>query len=121
MKLTLRPAILSDAPNLTDIYFSAFSSDAISLLCFLRNNAAVHTFWYDSIRVEMKDTKNHFLCVVDEDVQLYSTTPFVSMPPVHHIIAYAKWVSPAAPSRQTSRSGPKKEIRRSQITFLGAW
>jgi GNAT superfamily N-acetyltransferase len=44
MKLTLRQATSSDASTLADIYFSAFSSSVISLLCFPRTNPSVHNF-----------------------------------------------------------------------------
>jgi hypothetical protein len=40
-----------DATALTDIYFSAFSVDAISLLVF----PAAYKFWYDSIIEEIAD------------------------------------------------------------------
>jgi GNAT superfamily N-acetyltransferase len=93
MKLTLRPATPSDAPILTDIYFSAFSEDGISLLCFPRNSPVVYSFWYDSIIDEIKDPNNHFLCVVDDDVSIPNT--FSNSTP--HVVAYAKRVSPAAP------------------------
>jgi GNAT superfamily N-acetyltransferase len=96
MKLILRPAIPSDAPALTDIYFSAFSSDDISLLCFPRGSPSVYAFWYDSIIDEMKDPNSHFLCIVDEDAQA-PASPTDSTAPTQRIIAYAKWVSPAAP------------------------
>jgi hypothetical protein len=93
MKLTLRPATPSDAPILTDIYFSAFSEDDISFLCFPCNSPVVYNFWYDSIIDEIKDPNNHFLCVVDDDASI----PNVSSNSTPHIVAYAKWVSPAAP------------------------
>jgi hypothetical protein len=102
MKLALRPATPLDIPAFTDIYFSAFSSDDIPLLCFPRDNPSVYNFWYGSIIDEMKDANNHFICIVNEDAQVLES----SSPAILHIIAYVKWVFPAAPTRRTSRHGP---------------
>jgi GNAT superfamily N-acetyltransferase len=107
MKLTLRPATPSDAPILTDIYFSAFSEDDISLLCFPRNDTTVYNFWHNSVIDEMKDANNHFLCVVDEDT------------PNQRIIAYAKWVSPAAPVTMGLPAWPEGGDRALADHFFG--
>ena len=85
MPLTLRKATSKDAKALTDIYFSAFSIDAISLLVFPRNEPASWKFWHDSVIEEIEDPTAHFICIVDTDS------------PAHTIAAYAKWNSPSAP------------------------
>lgn len=86
MPLTLRKATAEDAQALTDIYFSAFSIDAISLIVFPRNSPAVYKFWYDSVIEEIVDPNSHFVCIVDTDS------------PNQAVVAYAKWNSPAAPA-----------------------
>ena len=85
MPLTLRNATPDDAKALTDIYFSAFAIDAISLLVFPRNSPAAYKFWYDSVIEEIADPNAHFVCVVDTDTEPKT------------VVAYAKWNSPAAP------------------------
>jgi GNAT superfamily N-acetyltransferase len=85
MPLTLRKATPEDSKALTDIYFSAFSIDAISLLVFPRNNAAASKFWYDSVIEEIADPTAHFICIVDTDT------------PDQTVVAYAKWNTPSAP------------------------
>jgi GNAT superfamily N-acetyltransferase len=85
MHLILREAKVSDAPALVDIYFCAFSIDAISLLCFPRNNVSAYNFWYDSIVEEIADPHSHFICVYDSDS------------PSQTVVAYGKWNGPAAP------------------------
>jgi ribosomal protein S18 acetylase RimI-like enzyme len=84
MPLTLRKAVISDAAALTNIYFSAFSHDAISLLVFPRGDAAPWNFWYESVVEEMADLNAHFVCIVDSDS------------PEQKIVAYAKWNGPDA-------------------------
>lgn len=84
MKLELRKATASDAKALTDIYYSAFSKDAISLLVFPRNNPAPWKWWYDSVIEELADPNAHFICIYDSD----STD--------QKVIAYGKWNSPEA-------------------------
>jgi GNAT superfamily N-acetyltransferase len=85
MPLILRRATSEDAQALTDIYFSAFSMDAISLLVFPRNSPAAWKFWYDSVMEEIQDLNSHFVCIVDSDSSEQT------------IVAYAKWNSPSAP------------------------
>ena len=85
MPLTLRKATASDIPALTDIYLSAFNIDAISLLCFPRNNDATSKFWRDSIIDELADPHSHFICIYDSES------------PSQPVVAYAKWNDPAAP------------------------
>lgn len=85
MRLSLRRATPSDACTLTDIYFSAFSEDEIAIRCFPRDDPEVYNFWHKSVVDEMQDTtNNYFLCIVDDDT------------PATQLVAYAKWVSPAA-------------------------
>lgn len=84
MPLILRSATPEDAKALTEIYFSAFSIDAISLLVFPRNNAATSKFWYDSVIEEIADPNAHFICVEDTDS------------PDRTVVAYAKWNAPTA-------------------------
>ena len=84
MPLILRKATPEDAQALTDIYFSAFSIDAISLLVFPRNSPTVWKFWYESVIEEMEDQNSHFICIVDTDT------------PGQTIAAYAKWNSASA-------------------------
>jgi len=80
MTLTIREATLSDAAAMTEIYFSAFNIDAISLLAFPRNNSTVYNWWFDNIVEDMADPYSHTLCV---------TTP------ENEVIAWAKWASPS--------------------------
>lgn len=87
MALTLREATPEDAATLVEIYFSAFSGDAISLLVFPRNNDSVYKFWYDMILSEMKDPCAHYLVV---------TTPLPAAPSQEHIIAWCKWNAPSS-------------------------
>ncbi|KAF5879156.1 putative gnat family protein [Botrytis fragariae] len=84
MTLILRPATIADAEALTNIYFSAFSSDEISLLCFPRSPVS-WTWWYNSILSEVQDPSSHFLCIQD------------SSSPTPEIISYAKWNDKFAP------------------------
>jgi ribosomal protein S18 acetylase RimI-like enzyme len=86
MPLTLRPATAEDADQLTDIYFSAFQHDAISLLAFPRSSPTARKWWHDSILDEITDPHAHFLCITD---------PSSSTPP--KILSYCKWNSPSAP------------------------
>ena len=85
MSLILRKATSEDAKALTDIYFSAFSVDAISLLVFPRNNDATYKFWFDSVIEEIADPTAHFICIVDTNT------------PDQAVVAYAKWNTPSAP------------------------
>lgn len=84
MPLLLRKATAEDATALTDIYFSSFSIDAISLLVFPRNESS-HSWWYNSVLEEITDPNSHFLCI-------YDSSSSTQKP-----IAYAKWNSPDAP------------------------
>ncbi|TVY82900.1 hypothetical protein LSUE1_G006285 [Lachnellula suecica] len=86
MTLELRPAKLEDAASLTELYFSAFSKDAISLLAFPRNTSSFN-WWYDSIVDEITDPHSHFLCVYD------TSSPDAS----ENIVAFAKWNDADAP------------------------
>jgi GNAT superfamily N-acetyltransferase len=93
MPLELRPAKLADAATLTEIYFSAFSIDAISLLAFPRTTAS-YNWWYDSIIEELADPHAHFLCIYD------------SSSPDQSPIAFAKWNDADSPP-QTGDNMPK--------------
>jgi ribosomal protein S18 acetylase RimI-like enzyme len=86
MPLTLRPATAEDATQLTDIYFSAFTIDAISLLVFPRSTRAPWDWWHASILDEVADPHSHFLCITDP-----------SSPTPEKILSYCKWNSPFAP------------------------
>jgi GNAT superfamily N-acetyltransferase len=81
MALTLRPATPADAHHIVDIYFSAFSQDPISLLCFPRT-AAVHAFWLAMITDELSDPAAHFLCVTAGDA----------------VVAFGQWNAPSKPA-----------------------
>jgi ribosomal protein S18 acetylase RimI-like enzyme len=70
---------------LTEIYFSAFQHDAISLLVFPRNTLQPREWWQASILSEITDPHAHFLCIVDPS----SATP-------SKILSYCKWNSPSA-------------------------
>lgn len=76
---------MSDATALTEIYFSAFSIDAISLLVFPRNNKSAWDFWHNSIIEEIADPNAHFICMFDSDS------------PDQKVVSYAKWNGPDAP------------------------
>lgn len=84
MHLVLRKAVLSDADALTDIYFSAFSNDAISLLVFPRDPES-RKWWYDSVVEEMGDPNAHFMCIIDTES------------PDQKVVAYSKWNGSDAP------------------------
>ncbi|KAN0099202.1 acyl-CoA N-acyltransferase [Hyaloscypha variabilis] len=86
MPLTLRPAKAEDADQLTEIYFSAFQHDAISLLVFSRSSPHAREWWRASILAEITDPHAHFLCIVDPS----SSTP-------EKVLSYCKWNSPSAP------------------------
>lgn len=96
MPLTLRPATIEDADQLTDIYFSAFQHDAISLLVFPRNTSHPRDWWYASIVDEINDPHAHFLCITDPS----SETP-------EKILSYCKWNSPSAPVETNLPSWPE--------------
>jgi ribosomal protein S18 acetylase RimI-like enzyme len=84
MPLILRRATAADASALTEIYFSAFSLDAASLVIFPRGPASFK-WWYDSVIEEMQGTCSSFVCVYD------------SSSPNQKIVSYAKWNNPSAP------------------------
>lgn len=94
MALTLRKATLTDAAEMTDIYLSAFSIDAISLLCFPRNNAAVYNWWYEMIVAEMTDPHSHSLVITAR-----SSTP--SDTAKDQVIAWCKWNAPSPKPLET--------------------
>ncbi|KAG4034451.1 hypothetical protein MFRU_003g04140 [Monilinia fructicola] len=85
MTLALRSATASDATDLTNIYFSAFDRDEISLLCFPRTTSTAWNWWYSSILSEIRDPSSHFLCIYD------------ASSPDQEIISYAKWNDTSAP------------------------
>jgi len=89
MHIALRPATPADVPAMTEIYFSAFSKDLISLHCFPRNNPAVYKFWLDSNYEELKDPSAHYLVAYDSSAPTSTSDPTP-------LIAYAKWVGPSA-------------------------
>ncbi|CZT05999.1 hypothetical protein WAI453_005268 [Rhynchosporium graminicola] len=82
MPLTLRKATAADAAVHTDIYFSAFSVDAISLLVFPRASilgSRDFPAWTWCVE-EIEDLNSHFICIYDSDS------------PDQTVVAYAKWV-----------------------------
>ncbi|KAH9221010.1 acyl-CoA N-acyltransferase [Leptodontidium sp. 2 PMI_412] len=91
MPLFLRKATAADAAVLTDIYFSAFSIDAISLLVFPRGPATgsrdfpAWTWWYNSVIEELDSPNAHFICIYDSDS------------PDQKVVSYAKWNGPNEP------------------------
>ncbi|CZR59174.1 uncharacterized protein PAC_09066 [Phialocephala subalpina] len=91
MPLLLRKATASDAKVLTEIYFSAFQIDAISLLVFPRTadlaigSKSSFDWWYNSIIEELEDPNAHFLCIYDSDSA------------DQKIVSYCKWNGPNAP------------------------
>ncbi|CAD6440105.1 46edc67b-02b9-4726-a5ec-2187c4635ee9 [Sclerotinia trifoliorum] len=85
MRFQLRPAVPSDANNLTDIYLSAFSNDEISLTCFPRSLPTTRTWWYNSILAEIQDPSSHFICICN------------TSSPTQEIISFAKWNDSSAP------------------------
>ncbi|KAG9242030.1 acetyltransferas-like protein [Calycina marina] len=91
--LGLRKATVEDVASITDIYFSAFSIDAISLLCFPRNNGAVYSWWFDMITDEVSQPGAHHLVV---------TIPCATNPSHGEIIAWALWNAPAASTSSPS-------------------
>jgi hypothetical protein len=99
MPLSIRPAVPSDAPILTEIYLSAFTHDAISRLVFPRGPATT-AFWTNSILEEIQDPHAHFLCVVDAPPSTSAGTNATgssSDQQEERLIAYAKWNAPSAP------------------------
>ena len=87
MALTVREATLADATQMADIYFSAFNVDAISLVCFPRNNSKVYDWWYNMIVEELADPYSHSLVI---------TAPVVdSSISKSEIIAWSKWNVPS--------------------------
>ncbi|PMD14902.1 acetyltransferas-like protein [Hyaloscypha hepaticicola] len=84
MTFTLRPATVEDVDQLTEIYFSAFQNDAVSLLAFPRNDAS-REWWRVHTLSDFKDPNARLLCIIDP-----------SSPTPSKIISWCKWVSPAA-------------------------
>jgi hypothetical protein len=84
MTFTLRPATVEDVNQMTEIYFSAFQHDAISLLAFPRN-AASREWWRTMTLSDFKDPNAKLLCIVDP-----------SSPTPSKIISWCKWNSPDA-------------------------
>jgi len=97
MSLELRPVKLDDVASLTEIYFAAFSIDAISLLAFPRNTAS-YNWWYDSIVDELADAHSHWLCVYDNSSADASKS----------VVAFAKWNDADTPP-QSSEMPPWPE------------
>ncbi|KAH6683874.1 acyl-CoA N-acyltransferase [Halenospora varia] len=87
MTFTLRKAKLTDAAHIVDIYLSAFTIDAISLLAFPRSTPTTYNFWYDMIITELTHPHAHFYVVT-------TSTPDDPDYPV----AFAKWEDPTAPA-----------------------
>ncbi|CAL3965891.1 unnamed protein product [Diplocarpon coronariae] len=79
MPLILRRAVLTDAAILTDIYFSAFNVDAVSLLVFPRNSSSWN-WWYDSVINEIADLNAHFVCIYDSDSEDQRVTDIPTWP-----------------------------------------
>jgi len=96
MSLTLRKATSADVATLADIYFSAFTVDSISLLCFPRKNQAVYDWWFNMISEELSDSGANHLVV---------TTPTSANPSQEEIVAWALWISPS-PTPASSISAP---------------
>jgi hypothetical protein len=94
MALTLRTATLADAADMTDIYLSAFSIDAISLLCFPRDNPSVYKWWYDMIVAEMTDPTWHNLVIT-----VPATTSLGANK--DQVIAWCKWNAPSLKPLET--------------------
>lgn len=86
MGLTLRQATASDAAQIVDIYLSAFKEDAISLLCFPRNEA-VRDWWLNMIAEELSDPHAHFIVITSSDASTDGDT----------VVAFAQWNGPLKP------------------------
>jgi ribosomal protein S18 acetylase RimI-like enzyme len=95
MSLILREATAADATALAEIYFSAFSIDAISLLVFPRDNSATFKWWYDSIVEEIDDPNSAFICICDSSSKHQKA------------VAFAKWNFPSAPISTALPSWPE--------------
>jgi len=95
MSLTLRKASVADVASMADIYFSAFTIDAISLLCFPRSNQAVYDWWFNMITEELSDPQANHLVI---------TAPSTTNPSQEEVIAWALWnaPSPTPPSASTA-------------------
>lgn len=107
MPLILRKAVLSDAPALTDTYFSAFSLDAISHLIFPRGDPESWQWWCNSVIEEFADPNAHFVCIVDTDS------------PDQKIVSYAKWNGPQAPLTTDLPTWPEKSDAALANHFFG--
>ena len=86
MPFLLRRATAADAPALTAVYQSSFSTDAVGRLVFPRNTATTD-IWMASILSEILHPNYHFLCIVYKETNSEE----------EKIVAYAKWNDPDAP------------------------
>ena len=86
MPFTLRQATAADAPALTAVYQSSFSTDAIGKLAFPRTEATAK-FWTASVLEEIAHPNYHFICIVSKEDDSDE----------EKIVAYAKWNDPGAP------------------------
>lgn len=66
MTFKLRRATAADAPALTAVYQSSFSTDAIGSLVFPRTEATTK-FWTASILQEIEHPNYHFICIVHKE------------------------------------------------------
>ena len=108
MSLKLRKATTADIPALVDIYLSAFSSDAISLLVFPRGEAT-HKFWLDMVTEEILSPTSHYVCIYDSSL------------PENPVVSFAKWNDPLAPVETADQLPPWPENGDSELAdyFFG--
>lgn len=89
MPLILRKAVLEDATAILDMYFSAFSTSPVSLLCFPRDNNDVYVWRLAQLRAHLVSDTGVCLVVYDS-----------SLPSTESIVGYARWVCGVAEGRQ---------------------
>lgn len=99
MALNLRKATLADVADLVDIYLSAFTKDAVSLLCFPRGNPDVYNWWYDMIVAELTDPDWHSLVITTPAPTSSSSAEDANAdasPGAEQVIAWCKWNAPSS-------------------------
>ncbi|KAF6817238.1 GNAT family [Colletotrichum musicola] len=99
MPLKLRPATAADAPSLAPIYFSAFGDNPILQNCFPPSSDQCRKFTADAFTKEFDDPRARILVVSDPD---NAADP-------EEIIAWAKWVRPAAEGEENVEPPPPVE------------
>ncbi|KAK3328184.1 acyl-CoA N-acyltransferase [Cercophora scortea] len=105
MQLQLRPATLSDIPDIVTIGLSAFRTNPMHARIFPRDLPASDAFWTSTLTDEFENNPNtHFLIV--EDISPSTTTTSEDQKPT--FVGFAKWN--LVPANYVYPTPPKSEI-----------